>query len=402
MKPIPKQYSTHNPTPSPLDALQQRRPLRRAAAQEGPQRQRGHSTDQQRRPLRRGAAEIGAGWLVTAWIGLALLAGCPRLDAAPEDAALQQAQRLGACLELADRLDALGAAIDGSFEGAIDRAQGDPEAEARVGAARDRMRDIRRLHDLSGRAACQSTPDPAQIACMRRRLDVFSGLDAALKAPLGEPGGQALLGAVHIGLDAIVKTLACQGALTTLPGGLTTARPEGADPEPVGLQARMLCQTRGTEGALVTINPCHGRLLRPGDAVKIAFDLERPAHVYLLSTHSAGHARIIFPLEGDDNRLDPGQTFEVPPDAWGTLSQPPRDVVSRFLLLAADGPVEALEALRGLDVEALPDGDQGRALMALIDAVDERCTPALPGQLARASAPSIAGIAFEIVLLRRE
>ncbi len=64
-------------------------------------------------------------------------------------------------------------------------------------------------------------------------------------------------------------------------------------------------------------------VLESGDGVKIFFEPNRDAHVYVLMLDSAGKAQVLFPAPGDDARVAGGTMQQLPPGQkdWFFLDQ---------------------------------------------------------------------------------
>ena len=328
---------------------------------------------------------------------LALLCGsCAGPVSEPVEMDRAAAERLSDCLTLAERLEVLSASIEGSFELSAERIT-TPAAKVRVGSSQARMRRLGRLYDLSGLRACQTPVDSGLMGCMRRRLEVFYGLDAVLQAPFESPEASDLMVGVEIGLEGLVKTLGCEGVFVALPeGGLALGSERR--PGPAGIEGKMLCRQRRGEGHFEAMSPCHGAVLKVGDEVKFAFKLDRDAFVYVFGATTEGRYEVIFPRPDDDNLLFGKTSYELPAENWGGLT-PPGGALQRYVVVAAAGRVSSLEALRGLLTTRAPAADKGRALLALERGLWSASVKAQAGSAVRSEGERAAALGFEVLLV---
>jgi hypothetical protein len=149
----------------------------------------------------------------------------------------------------------------------------------------------------------------------------------------------------------------------------TDVRPEAAPP--IALAVQVLSEHASGDAAEITI-VAEGATLRSGDGLKVAFETNRRAHVYVLLLDSSGKASLLFPgaATGADPEVEGGERVEIPSgDQWFFLDD--RVGTETLYVMASLAPLgQIAELLSTLEA------------MAASPAQDEKVAAFLKGGLA--------------------
>lgn len=116
------------------------------------------------------------------------------------------------------------------------------------------------------------------------------------------------------------------------------------------LTAYLMCQKRAGPSLYEDLPDCQAAGLRPGDRMKIGFEVSQKARVYVFNHNATGQFQTLFPESGIDNEVEAGTRRFLPPgDKW-FVADDVRGTVEHLHVIAAHEKMPGLEALLGLEV----------------------------------------------------
>ncbi len=116
------------------------------------------------------------------------------------------------------------------------------------------------------------------------------------------------------------------------------------------LTAYLICQRHLGGGRFEDVPDCPATGLRAGDRMKVGFQVDRKARVYIFVHNETGQFQTLFPDPGIDNVVDPGRETFLPSGNDWFVADELTNVVEHIHVIAAPDRVAELEALRGIDV----------------------------------------------------
>jgi hypothetical protein len=171
--------------------------------------------------------------------------------------------------------------------------------------------------------------------CQDQALLAMRALQLTVSRPDADPGTMAV--SLRAGMDRLLDIIEC--------------RPKAAvAPEPtVALTAFLICQSRAADGSFMPVADCNATALKAGDRAKVAFEVNRPAFVYLFGNNATGQFQTLFPDPGADNQVTPGARRFLPPGAAWLEADGVTGVTEVLKLVATSDRRADLEALRGVN-----------------------------------------------------
>jgi hypothetical protein len=109
------------------------------------------------------------------------------------------------------------------------------------------------------------------------------------------------------------------------------------------------------DGRLALVQP--GAKLRTGEQIEFQVRVAHPAYVHLILLTNDGGATLLYPVDGEPERMEPGQWYRVPGKAGTRFELDAHTGTERVAFVVTDKPLEAQDAaLRDLVQQARAAG----------------------------------------------
>ena len=193
--------------------------------------------------------------------------------------------------------------------------------------------------------------------CLDNAQILLRGVSLLAGGTAPDPDPRSVVMALEAKLDLVRETLRCPD------------RAEAPAPEltPVGggqvrVNAWLVCERRDAESRFTTVTDCNATPLTAGDRVRIGYQVDAPAYVYITSRNDRGQFQALLPSPGADARAAPGVPLYFPEGgAWMELDDV-RGVTELVQVMASVRPVASLDALRGQALQATDASVRAAAL----------------------------------------
>ncbi len=114
------------------------------------------------------------------------------------------------------------------------------------------------------------------------------------------------------------------------------------EPEPLSL--RYSIQRRKADGSVEEVDP--DAAFKSGESIRLTVESSDQASLYIVTQGSSGKWSVLFPskqIAGGANRVDPFQTYVIPPGGWFSFDE--KTGSERLFVMLSRKPVEDLEKL---------------------------------------------------------
>jgi len=150
-------------------------------------------------------------------------------------------------------------------------------------------------------------------------------------------------------------------------GLLHLAASAASQPEPISLDAMLICERRQPDGSFVEVERCNHATLTENDRFKVAFATDRDAYAYVFLYNEKGQFQMLFPAPGIPNKTTAATNYILPPgDDWFVLDAV-GGVTEYVHVVAAPSKILELEKVRGADV---PPDQQRDTQLAIRGAIE--------------------------------